>query len=65
MVQRRIVDEANIFYQYHSCLAIMELINRAELTKTVSFVGPFYPQLICELIVNLPIKFVDPSAAKF
>ena len=40
----------------------MSLIEKASLSKTISNVGPFYPQLIKEFIVNLPADFNDPSS---
>ncbi|KAA0042431.1 flocculation protein FLO11-like [Cucumis melo var. makuwa] len=42
-----------------------ELIRNARLLRTVSEVGPFYPRLIRELIVNLPSDFNDPSADEY
>uniref|UniRef100_A0A1S4E0U5 Putative plant transposon protein domain-containing protein n=1 Tax=Cucumis melo TaxID=3656 RepID=A0A1S4E0U5_CUCME len=42
-----------------------ELIRNARLIRTVSEVGPFYPRLIRELIVNLPSDFNDPSADEY
>ncbi|TYK23117.1 uncharacterized protein E5676_scaffold142G001090 [Cucumis melo var. makuwa] len=35
------------------------------LSKTIANVGPFYPQLIKEFIVNLPSKFNDPSSLDY
>ena len=43
----------------------MSLTERAGLSKTISDVGPFYPQLIREFIVNLPADFNDPSSPDF
>ncbi|XP_008457126.1 uncharacterized protein LOC103496872 [Cucumis melo] len=43
----------------------MDLIERAGLTKTISNVGPFYPQLIREFIVNFPNDFNDPSSPDY
>ncbi|KAA0046870.1 uncharacterized protein E6C27_scaffold230G00250 [Cucumis melo var. makuwa] len=40
---------------------IMDLVVKAGLSKTISNVGPFYPQLIREFIVNLPSEFKDSS----
>ncbi|XP_008465605.1 uncharacterized protein LOC103503245 [Cucumis melo] len=40
----------------------MDFIHKAGLKKTISNVGPFYPQLIKEFIVNLPDEFNDPSS---
>ncbi|KAA0065707.1 uncharacterized protein E6C27_scaffold90G001800 [Cucumis melo var. makuwa] len=37
----------------------------ADLTKTISNVDPFYPQLIREFIVNLPNEFKDPSSPDY
>ncbi|TYK11122.1 flocculation protein FLO11-like [Cucumis melo var. makuwa] len=65
VMRRQIVDEANISYQYSSCLVILDLIRTAGLLRTVSEVGTFYPRLIRELIVNLPSDFNDPSAKEF
>ncbi|TYK01623.1 gag-pol polyprotein [Cucumis melo var. makuwa] len=38
---------------------------KAGLTKTISNVGPFYPQLIREFIVNFPNDFNDPSSTDY
>ncbi|KAA0059938.1 flocculation protein FLO11-like [Cucumis melo var. makuwa] len=65
VVKQRIANEANIADQYNFCLAILELIRNAELIRTVSKVGPFYPRLMRELIVNLPSDFNDPSADEY
>ncbi|TYK27414.1 flocculation protein FLO11-like [Cucumis melo var. makuwa] len=65
VVKRRIADEANISDQYNLCPTILELIRMAGLTHTMSEVGPFYPRLICELIVNLPSDFNDPSVKEY
>ncbi|TYK29236.1 uncharacterized protein E5676_scaffold1228G00270 [Cucumis melo var. makuwa] len=46
-------------------MSIMNLIHKAGLKKTISNVGPFYPQLIREFIVNLPDEFNDPSSADY
>ncbi|KAA0066044.1 uncharacterized protein E5676_scaffold446G00670 [Cucumis melo var. makuwa] len=65
VVQRRIADEVNISDKHHSCVSIMNLIEKAGLSKTISDVGPFYPQLIREFIVNLPADFNDPSSPNY
>ncbi|TYK27067.1 uncharacterized protein E5676_scaffold95G00660 [Cucumis melo var. makuwa] len=65
VMQRRIVDAVNISDKYQSCMSIMDLIHKAGLEKTISNVGPFYPQLIREFIVNLPDEFNDPSSADY
>ncbi|KAA0035566.1 uncharacterized protein E5676_scaffold455G001960 [Cucumis melo var. makuwa] len=65
VVQRRIADEVNISDKHHSCVNIVNLIEKAGLSKTISDVGPFYPQLIKEFIVNLPADFNDPSSPDY
>lgn len=65
MVQCRIADEANISNKHCFCLAIIELIYHAGLTKTVFEVEPLYPWLIRELIVNLQVEFDDPNSPKY
>ncbi|TYK16303.1 gag-pol polyprotein [Cucumis melo var. makuwa] len=65
VVKRRIADEANIVDQYNSYPAILDLIRNVRLIRTVSKVGPFYPRLMRELIVNLPSDFNDPSADEY
>ena len=64
-MQRRIADEVNISDKHQSCMSIMDLIHKAGLEKTISNVGPFYPQLIREFIVNLPDEFNNPSSADY
>ena len=65
VVQRRITDEVNVSDKHHSCLSIMNLVIKVGLSKTNSNVGPFYPQLIIEFIVNLPFEFNDPSSPEY
>ncbi|TYJ96614.1 flocculation protein FLO11-like [Cucumis melo var. makuwa] len=65
VVKWRIADEANISDQYNSCPAILDLIHNVGLLRTISEVGPFYPQLMHELIVNLPSDFNDPSVEEY
>ncbi|XP_050938714.1 uncharacterized protein LOC127148618 [Cucumis melo] len=64
-MQRRIADVVNISDKHQSCMNIMDLIHKASLEKTISNVGPFYPQLIGEFIVNLPDEFNNPSSADY
>ncbi|XP_038904247.1 uncharacterized protein LOC120090596 [Benincasa hispida] len=61
VVQRCIVDEKTFSDQTKSCLKIMDLLQHVGLLKTVVNLSPFYPQLLRELIVNLPSKFDDPN----
>ncbi|KAL0548916.1 hypothetical protein IC582_013393 [Cucumis melo] len=65
VVQRRIADEVNVSDKHHSCLSIMNLIEKVGLSKTISNVGPFSSQLIREFIVNLPAEFNDPSSPNY
>ena len=65
VVQRRIADEINIFYKHHSCLSIMDMIFKSGLSMTILNVGPFYPKLIREFIVNLCSEFNDPSSLDY
>ncbi|KAA0051589.1 envelope-like protein [Cucumis melo var. makuwa] len=39
--------------------------SKVGLSKTISNVDPFYPQLIREFIVNLPDEFNDPSSSDY
>ncbi|XP_050938842.1 uncharacterized protein LOC127148689 [Cucumis melo] len=64
-VQRRIAYEVNISDKHHSCVSIMNLIEKAGLSKTISDEGPFYPQLIREFIINFPADFNDPSSPDY
>ncbi|TYJ96982.1 flocculation protein FLO11-like [Cucumis melo var. makuwa] len=65
VVKQRIANEANIADRYNFCSAILELIRNVDLIRTLSEVGPFYPRLMRELIVNLPSDFNDPSADEY
>ena len=60
IVHQCIVDEINISDKHQLCTFVIELIQAANLIKTVKNVGPFYPRLIQELIVNLSANFNDP-----
>ncbi|XP_050944392.1 uncharacterized protein LOC127150565 [Cucumis melo] len=65
VVLQGIADEVNVSDKHQSCMSIMDLIGRVGLTKTISNVGPFYPQLIRKFIVNLPNDFNDPSSLDY
>ncbi|XP_050939318.1 uncharacterized protein LOC127148928 [Cucumis melo] len=65
VVQRRIADELNVSDKHQSYMSIMHLIERVGLAKTILNVGPFYPQLIREFIVNFPDEFNDPSSPNY
>lgn len=65
MLQRRMTDKWNISTKYQSYTLVIELIKTVGLMKTVRNVGPFYPRLIQELIVNLSTDFNDPTSANF
>ena len=43
----------------------MNFIEKVGLSKTISDVSPFSPQLIREFIVNLPTEFNDPSSSNY
>ena len=43
----------------------MDLIVKVKLSKTISNVGPFYPQLMKEFIVNLPSDFDNSSSPDY
>lgn len=63
--KHRITDESNISNQYQSCSTIIELIRNVGLIRTIFEVGPLYPRLIQELVVNLPSDFNDLSVDEF
>uniref|UniRef100_A0A9I9E876 Putative plant transposon protein domain-containing protein n=1 Tax=Cucumis melo TaxID=3656 RepID=A0A9I9E876_CUCME len=65
VVLRRTVDELNISEKHQSCTPMIELIQKVGLMKNSSEVSPFCPRLFQEFIVNLPVKFNDPSADEF
>ncbi|TYJ96199.1 uncharacterized protein E5676_scaffold261G00310 [Cucumis melo var. makuwa] len=65
VVQRRIADEVNISNKHHSCVSIINLIEKAGLSKTISNVGSIYPKLIRKFIVNLSADFNDPSSPDY
>lgn len=58
-------DEEKISDKHNFCLEIMDLVFKASLSKTVSNVGPYYPYLIWEVIVNLLTDFNDPRNPDF
>lgn len=59
------MDEVNVCDKHHSCLNVMDFVVKTDLSKTISNVGPFYPRLIKEFIVNLPSNFNDPSSLDY
>ncbi|KAA0047663.1 uncharacterized protein E5676_scaffold648G001110 [Cucumis melo var. makuwa] len=46
-------------------MSIIDLIERARLAKTILSVGPFYPQLIREFVVNFPNELNDQSSPDY
>ncbi|KAA0060406.1 hypothetical protein IC582_014196 [Cucumis melo] len=72
VVQRHIADEVNVFNKHHLCsdkhhfcLSVMDLIVKARLSKVIFNVESFYPQLIKEFILNLPLEFNNPSSPDY
>ena len=56
MVQTHSVDETVISDQHYSCFVVIDVIFVAGLLPTITDIGPFYPKLIREFTVNLPIR---------
>ena len=44
---------------------IMDLLEQAKLMQTVTNIGPYFPLLVKEFIVNLPSSFNDPEDLEF
>lgn len=65
VVQQRMIDEWTISSRHQSCTPVTKLIKAIGLMRIVEDVGPFYPRLIQELIVNFPIDFNDPTSVDF
>lgn len=65
VVKRNIVDEKKLSENAQECLDLMDLLLEANLARIVLNLGPFYPQLIREFIVNLTADFSDPTNPEF
>ncbi|TYK24384.1 envelope-like protein [Cucumis melo var. makuwa] len=65
VVHQRIAEEVNVLDKNHSYLGVVSLIQKVDLSKTISNVGPFYPKLIREFILNLSYDFNDPSSPDY
>ncbi|KAA0041932.1 uncharacterized protein E5676_scaffold306G001340 [Cucumis melo var. makuwa] len=62
-LQRLIADEINVSDKHHSCLSVTDVIVKAELSKTIPNVGPFYRLLIREFVVSFPFDFNNLSSS--
>ena len=54
-----------MYDKHHSCLSVKDLIVKAGMSTTIYNVGPFYPQVIKEFIVNLPSEFNNASSPDY
>lgn len=50
----RITRERDLFDEAKKCKDILEILNDAQILKTLMNVGLFYPKLVKELIINFP-----------
>ncbi|TYK18909.1 flocculation protein FLO11-like [Cucumis melo var. makuwa] len=65
VMKQRITDKSIVSDQLHSCVAVIELIANVGMMCTVNNIGIFYPKLVHEFIVNLPINFNEPETPDF
>lgn len=54
-----------MFVKAQVCFNIMDLISKAEFTKTVLDLGPCYPKLVGEFIVNLSPSFNNSNSPDY
>lgn len=57
--------EKELFVKAQGCFNIMDLISKAKLPKTVMDLGPCYPKLVGEFIVNLSPSFDNFSSPDY
>lgn len=65
VVQRHIAYESIISDQHCLCKVVFDLILTAGLLPTITAVGPFYPKVIQEFIVNLSADLNDRGTLEF
>ena len=65
-VQKRVIfPEKELSKNAKELPEIMSLLEHAELMQTVTNIGPYFPLLVREFIVNLPSSFNDPEDPEF
>lgn len=62
---KRISPKRELSKDVFKCYEIMELLEDAQVKKIMSNIGHFYPNLVKEFIVNLPIGFNDAGSSNF
>lgn len=62
---RRIVPAREISKEALKCEEIVELLEDAQIIKIVSNIGPFYPKLVKEFIINIPKEFNNVGSKDF
>lgn len=65
VVKCNIVDDKELADSTQECMELMDLLLKSGLDKTVLNLGPYYPQVVWEFIVNLSADFDDPTSIKF
>ena len=65
MYLRKIFSEREFFYEAQKIGEIMELLSGTQLLKTIIGIGPYYPKLVNEFIVNLPSGLNKPDSPNF
>lgn len=59
MYHRKISLERELLKEALKCYEIMEVLEDTRVKKTMSDIGPYYPKLVKEFIVNFPKGFND------
>lgn len=65
MYHRKISLERELLKEALKCYEIMEVLEDARVKKTMFDIGPYYPKLVKEFIVNFPKGFNDVGSKEF
>lgn len=65
IVKRNIVDEKKLSKRAQECIKIMELILNSGLERTILNLGPYYPHIVREFIVNLSPNFDNSTSPEY
>lgn len=62
---KRLTPERKPSFDAQKCNEIMELLSDVQLLKIMMKVGPFYPKLVKEFVVNLHIRFNNVESRNY
>ena len=65
MFHRKIYPDKDLSKDDLKIEVVMELLSDAQLLEAVTWIGPYYPKLVKECIVNLSSSINQPDSPEF